>query len=576
MLRLVLAQLNVTVGDLPGNRDKIISYLDQSRQLEADIVAFPEMAITGYPPEDLLLKADFLQGAQRCLREIEKASHGLTVIVGTVHADTDLYNGAAVIHDAKLIDVYRKQYLPNYGVFDEDRYFSPGHQRMVFDRDGVVFGVSICEDIWYPDGPPEAQASEAGAELLINISSSPYHVGKGESRERMLATRAADNKAIVAYCNLVGGQDELVFDGRSLICDPQGEVIARAPQFTEALVVADLEPQQVFRARLLDPRRRKQSTSNGNSFQRIVLPGLKKSTTPAVRSDAAMIADPLPPAGEVYSALVLGTRDYVHKNGFQQVVLGLSGGIDSALTAAVAVDALGSENVTGVAMPTRYSSGHSLEDAEQLAANLGIRLIKVPIDDTFQSFLDTLAPVFDDLPQDITEENLQPRIRGTLLMALSNKFGWLVLTTGNKSEVGVGYSTLYGDTAGGFAVIKDVPKLLVYELSRYYNVVSKSDRIPQRVLEKPPSAELRPDQKDSDSLPDYGVLDPILQAYVEDSCSLEQIVSRGLDQEAARRITKLVDRNEYKRRQSPPGVKISSRAFGKDWRLPISNRYTGG
>jgi NAD+ synthase (glutamine-hydrolysing) len=572
VLRLALAQINATVGDLAGNRDKIIANLDDARRYSADIVVFPEMAITGYPPEDLLLKPDFVKAAQRTLHEIEEASAGLTVIVGTVHAETDLYNAAAVIHDGHLIEVYRKQYLPNYGVFDEDRYFSWGDQRMVFERSGVLFGVSICEDIWYPDGPPEAQASQAGAELLINISSSPYHMGKGQSRERMISTRAADNKAFVAYCNLVGGQDELVFDGQSLICDSQGEVIARAPQFSEAMLLADLDMQQVFRSRLLDPRRRKQNTKNGNGFRRVVLPSTTEST-PVRQSVVPTISVPLDPLAEVYTALVQGTRDYVRKNGFHQVVLGLSGGIDSSLTAAIAVDALGPENVIGAAMPTRYSSSHSLEDAEELARSLGIRLLTVPIDKTFQAFLDMFEPVFDGLPADITEENIQPRIRGTLLMGLSNKFGWLVLTTGNKSEVGVGYSTLYGDTAGGFAVIKDVPKVLVYQLSRYYNAVSRRDVIPQRVLDKPPSAELRPDQKDSDSLPDYEALDPILYAYVVESCCAEEIINRGCDEAMVRRVIRMVDRNEYKRRQSPPGVKVSPRAFGKDWRLPISNRY---
>jgi len=574
VLRIALAQINPTVGDLAGNRDKIIANLDDARRRGADIVVFPEMAITGYPPEDLLLKSDFVKATQRTLHEIEGACAALTVIVGTVHAETDLYNAAAVIHDGHLIEVYRKQYLPNYGVFDEDRYFCPGHQQIAFDRSGVVFGVSICEDLWYPDGPPEAQASHGGAELLINISCSPYHMGKGQSRERMISTRAVDNKAFVAYCNLVGGQDELVFDGQSMICDPQGEVVARAPQFDESMLVADLDMQHVFRSRLLDPRRRKQNGQNGAGFRRVVLPGAIEAR-PVRQSIEPTISVPLDLLAEVYRALVQGTRDYVRKNGFHQVVLGLSGGIDSSLTAAIAVDALGPENVIGVAMPTRYSSPHSLEDAQRLAQSLGIRLLTVPIDKTFQAFLEMLEPVFDGLPADITEENIQPRIRGTLLMSLSNKFGWLVLTTGNKSEVGVGYSTLYGDTAGGFAVIKDVPKILVYQLSRHYNSVSRRDVIPQRVLDKAPSAELRPDQKDSDSLPDYEALDPILHAYVVESCCAEEMISRDYNEEMVRRVIRMVDRNEYKRRQSPPGVKVSPRAFGKDWRLPISNRYGG-
>jgi len=573
ILRVALAQINTTVGDLAGNRDKILAWMDRAREMKADIVAFPEMAITGYPPEDLLLKPDFVEAAVRTLHEIVPASEGLTAIVGCVHADDDLYNAAAVLHNGQLTGIYRKQYLPNYGVFDENRYFRAGQQQLVFSRNGVLFGVSICEDIWYPDGPPEAQASHAGAEVLINISASPYHMGKGQSRERMLATRAADNTAFVAYCNLVGGQDELVFDGHSLVCGPQGEIIARGKQFDEELVLADLDTRQVFRWRLYDPRRRKINNPDGDAFQRIELADL--DPIPGREMVTPTLATPLERVAEVYHALVLGTRDYVRKNGFQQVVLGLSGGIDSSLTAAIAADALGPENVTGVAMPTRYTSSHSLEDTEQVARNLGIHFLTIPIDGTFQAFLDMLAPVFEGREPDVTEENIQPRIRGTLLMALSNKFGWLVLTTGNKSEVGVGYATLYGDTAGGFAVIKDVPKTLVYELARYRNAQAGWDIIPKRVLEKAPSAELRPNQFDTDSLPPYEVLDPILHAYVEESCSVTDIVRRGFDEETVRRVIRMVDRNEYKRRQSPPGVKITPRAFGKDWRLPITNRYGG-
>ncbi len=570
-LRLALAQINTTVGDLVGNKNKIIARLTEARELGTDIVVFPELAITGYPPEDLLLKPDFVEAAMRTLNELVPASQGLTAIVGTVYADGDLFNAAAILHDGRLVDVYRKEYLPNYGVFDEDRYFQAGQQRKVFVRDHAVFGVSICEDIWYPDGPPAAQALQGGAQLLINISSSPYYMGKGRARERMIATRAADSTAFVAYCNLVGGQDELIFDGQSLICGPQGEVIARGKQFQEDMLVTDLDLRQVFRARLHGPRQRKVNHANNHHFQFIELSGLEAVS----RSDSLSpaLSAPLESVAEVYEALVLGTRDYVTKNGFRQVVLGLSGGVDSSLTAAIAADALSAENVMGVAMPTRYSSAHSLEDAEQMACNLGIRFLKVSIDEIFQAFLDTLTPLFVGRVADLTEENIQPRIRGTLLMALSNKFGWLVLTTGNKSEVGVGYSTLYGDTAGGFAVIKDVPKTLVYALSRYRNQVAGRDLIPQRVLVKAPSAELRPDQKDSDSLPEYDVLDPILHAYVEESSSMADIARRGFDKETVWRVIRMVDRNEYKRRQSPPGVKITPRAFGKDWRLPISNSY---
>ncbi|MEW6265824.1 MAG: NAD+ synthase [Thermodesulfobacteriota bacterium] len=570
-MRIALAQINLTVGDLAGNRSRIVARLEEARRLGADVVAFPELAVTGYPPEDLLLKPDFVRAAMKSLQEIAPATQGLTAVVGTIHAVEDLFNAAAVFHDGRLVEVYRKQYLPNYGVFDEDRYFRAGRQRIVFESRGVRFGVSICEDIWYPDGPPEKQAAEGGAELLINISSSPYNQQKGFFRERMLATRAADNTAFVAYCNLTGGQDELVFDGQSLILGPQGETLARGPQFEEALIVADLDMRQVFRARLQDPRRRKDDADPARPFEVIGLGDLESRPEKPLLTPT--LAEPLEAVAEVYQALVLGLGDYVRKNGFREVFLGLSGGVDSSLAATLAADALGSDHVAGVAMPSRYSSDHSLEDAEILCRNLGIRLLQVPIDSAFQSFLDMLAPVFQDRPPDITEENIQSRLRGVTLMALSNKFGALVLTTGNKSEVGVGYSTLYGDTAGGFAVIKDVPKMLVYDLCRYRNRRAGRDIIPRRVLEKAPSAELRPDQKDTDSLPDYAVLDPILLSYVQENLSVEEIVRRGFDQATVRRVLLLVDVNEYKRRQSPPGVKITSRAFGKDWRLPITNRF---
>jgi NAD+ synthase (glutamine-hydrolysing) len=571
IIRVALAQINTIVGDLKGNRDKILEWIDKARQIKADIVVFPEMAITGYPPEDLLLKPDFVENAMHTLYEIISATKGLTAIIGCVWVEDDLYNAAAVCHNGKLMGVYYKQYLPNYGVFDENRYFRQGHQQLIFSQNGVFFGVSICEDIWYPDGPPRAQALYAGAELLINLSASPYHIGKGKQRERMLSTRAADNIAFIAYCNLVGGQDELVFDGYSLICGPQGEIIARGRQFEEDLIVADLDMRQVLRWRLFDPRRRKVYNHNGNNFQRIDLPDLEPILEREIITPT--LATPLERIPEVYHALVLGTRDYVLKNGFQKVVIGLSGGIDSSLTATIAADALGPENVTGVAMPTRYSSSHSLEDAEQLARNLGIHFLVIPIDNIFQSFLDALAPVFKGYEIDVTEENIQPRIRGTILMALSNKFGWLVLTTGNKSETGVGYATLYGDTAGGFAVLKDIPKTLVYQLANYRNELAGWDIIPKRVLKKPPSAELKPNQFDTDALPPYEILDPILHAYVEENCSIDDIIKRGFDEEIVRRVIRMVDRNEYKRRQSPPGVKITPRAFGKDWRLPITNWY---
>jgi NAD+ synthase (glutamine-hydrolysing) len=570
-LRIALAQINTTVGDLPGNRRKIEEQLELARRQEVDLVAFPEMAVTGYPPEDLLLKPDFVYAARQTLLDLLPQTKGLVAVIGGIWVEDDLYNSALIVADGQIQAVYHKQLLPNYGVFDENRYFKVGPANTVFRFGEACFGVSICEDLWYPDGPAREQAGPGGAQLLINISSSPFTLGKGSDRERMLATRAADNRSYLAYVNLVGGQDELVFDGQSLIFGPQGELLARASQFEEDFLVADLDLTEVLRWRLFDPRRRKQPQDNSGRLREIIIPPLPpvSKTVPAVPK----MQVPLTRSAEGYQALVLGTGDYLRKNGFKEVVLGLSGGVDSSLTAVLAADALGPDRVHGIALPTRFSSSHSLEDAEQLAQNLGIHFSVIPIDALFQTYLEVLNPHFQGLPEDLTEENLQPRIRGTILMALSNKFGWLVLTTGNKSETGVGYSTLYGDTAGGFAVLKDVPKILVYELCHYRNQRAGKELLPRRVLEKPPSAELRPDQKDSDSLPEYDLLDPILQAYVEESCSMEEMIHRGFDQGMVEKVIRLVDRNEYKRRQSPPGIKITTRAFGKDWRLPITNRY---
>lgn len=574
-IRIALAQFNMTVGDVEGNCRKIKDGIDEARELGANIVVFPEMAVSGYPPEDLLLKRDFLRTTSEGLLDLEPATQGITAIVGTPHATSDLHNAAAIFHDGKLADFYFKQYLPNYGVFDEDRYFQAGCDLPIFMLGDIRIGVSICEDIWYPSGPPEAQVTLGGAHILINISASPYHVDKGMFRERMISTRAADNAAFVAYCNLVGGQDELVFDGQSLFCGPQGEIIARAPQFEESMFVADLDIGQVFAQRLYHPRLRKIAGAGlqvGNGIRTIRLPSVQHIRQTPLRNIPTM-ASPLDHEAEVYQALVLGTQDYVFKNGFRKVVIGLSGGVDSSLTAVVAAEAVGPNNAVGVSMPTRYSSQHSLDDARQLAANLGIEYRLIPIDETFQSFLEMLASEFEGTESGVAEENIQARIRGAVLMALSNKFKLLVLTTGNKSEVGVGYSTLYGDTAGGFAVLKDVPKTLVYELCLYLNSREAQGIIPENVLTKPPSAELRPNQKDSDSLPEYEVLDPILRAYVEENRSVGEIVELGHDRKYVERIVGLVDRSEYKRRQSPPGVRITKRAFGKDWRLPITNAY---
>lgn len=574
-IRVVLVQMNAHVGDIADNCARIIERVKEARGIGADVVAFPEMVVTGYPPEDLLLKPDFIEEAQKAVLGLEEASKGLTLVVGGPELDIDMFNAAFVLHDGKLAGVYRKRYLPNYGVFDENRYFMQSRENKVFVRDGVRIGINICEDIWYPGGPHEQQALEGGAEILLNISSSPYHVGKGTERERMLATRAADNVAFVAFCNLVGAQDELVFDGHSVVFNPRGELIARGAQFEEDLVVADIDVSYVLTRRLQDPRRRAVRAEDRRELHAISLP--RAGAVPLLKKslDPRPLPPPLEKISEITRALILGTRDYIRKNGFSRVVVGLSGGVDSSLVAAIAVEAIGPENVVGVSMPARYSSDHSLADAKLLSANLGIECLVIDIDDIFQAFLDMLGPVFDGRPEDQTEENLQARIRGTTLMALSNKFGWLVLTTGNKSETGVGYSTLYGDTAGGFAVIKDLPKAMVYEVCQHLNDEAGFERIPGNVLHKPPSAELRPNQRDTDSLPPYEILDAILHALVDEGLSEESIVERGHSRELVSAISAQVDRSEYKRRQSPPGVKIMPRAFGRDWRVPITNAYTG-
>jgi NAD+ synthase (glutamine-hydrolysing) len=567
--RIALAQINPTVGDLEGNVTRIRAGLDQARALGCRLVAFPEMAITGYPPEDLLFKSAFIEANLKALADLVRASEGLTAVVGFVDKRDDIFNAAAVLHDGALAGVYHKQYLPNYGVFDENRYFQAGTEAPVFTLGETPFAVNICEDIWYPTGPTTRQAL-AGAELVVTINASPYHAGKGHQRERMIATRAADDVVCLAFVNMVGGQDELVFDGGSLIVNERGEPAARGRQFAEDFVVADLDLAAVFHARLRDSRRRKDK-QDAAPTSRIVLPALTPTAAPPglPREDVA----PLAPVAEVYEALVLGTRDYVRKNGFTHVVIGLSGGIDSSLVAAIAVEALGRENVSGVTMPSPYSSSGTRNDAKRLAKNLGIDFQTLPITPVFKGFKRSLASPFKGLKEDVAEENIQARIRGTLLMALSNKFGWLVLTTGNKSEIAVGYSTLYGDMAGGFAVIKDVPKTLVYEVSRHVNARAGRAVIPQSVFDRAPSAELRPDQTDQDTLPPYPELDAILQGYVEDDHGVSDLVARGFSEETVRRVIRMVDVNEYKRRQGPIGVKITPRAFGRDWRLPIVNRF---
>jgi NAD+ synthase (glutamine-hydrolysing) len=601
-LRLGLAQVNATVGDLDGNFKKLLEYVERARAQGVDVLAFPEMVITGYPPEDLLLKPSFIETAIARTRDLLPYTSGMTVIVGTVDRDVDLYNAAAVLHDGRWVGSYRKRYLPNYGVFDENRYFMPGTRNPVFVRDGTVIGLSICEDIWYAGGPLQEQVIRGGAEVVINLSASPYHAGKAQGRRRMLCTRAADNLAVVCYANLVGAQDEIVYDGNSLIVDEQGQVLAEGEMFVEDLVVADVELDAVFNARLHDPRLRKErALDSGETTPRIDLPmppGTARTvgaggtqvapaseaggnggtatevvTRPALERRAAVIQPEL--VTEIYTALVLATRDYVHKNGFESVVLGLSGGVDSALCACVAADAIGPKHVVGVSMPSPFTSGASKADAEALARALGLRFYSIPIQESFQAALAALTPAFTGRPPDTTEENLQARIRGNYLMALSNKYGWLVLTTGNKSEFSAGYTTLYGDMAGGFAVLKDVYKTMVYQLAHHRNRRGGEPPIPERTLTRPPSAELKPDQTDQDTLPPYDVLDPILRFYVEEDRSVKEIAGLGYEEALVRRVVAMVDRAEYKRRQSPPGVKISPRAFGKDRRLPITNRWTG-
>jgi len=577
-VRIALAQINPTVGDFAGNSDKIIANIERARAAGAEIVALPELALPGYPPEDLLLKPQFIEANLKALERILPAAKGIIAIVGCVAKSSDIYNAAAVICDGELKGFYYKNFLPNYGVFDEYRYFDAGQAAPIYAYGDVLIGVNICEDIWYPGGPTQLQAL-AGAQIIINISASPYHAGKGSARERMLATRAEDNAVALAYVNLVGGQDELVFDGQSLVIDERGETVAQGRLFEEDLLIADINAERVFKERLHDPRRRQERidiASEGISVERIVLREQSfAGKKPALAAVAGNQAEAVGLVEEVYRALVVGTRDYVKKNGFKKVVIGLSGGIDSALTACIAVAALGAEHVTCVFMPTRFSSAESGRDAAKLAENLGVDYHIIPIEETFEQYLKMLKPVFGNTPAGVAEENIQARIRGNLLMAFSNKYGALVLSTGNKSEVSTGYCTLYGDMAGGFSVLKDVPKTLVYRLAEYLNRQGREAVIPEYIITRPPSAELRADQKDTDSLPPYEVLDAILEFYVEEDLSAEAISSEGFDEKTVRWVIRQVDINEYKRRQAAPGIKITPRAFGRDRRMPITNRFHG-
>jgi NAD+ synthase (glutamine-hydrolysing) len=566
-LRVALAQLNLVVGDLEGNAARILQAYDRAEADGCDLVAFPELAVTGYPPEDLLLRPAFVAQAQESMEKVASRTGRATAVIGFPLLERDLYNAAAVCANGEVRGVYRKHILPNSTVFDEQRYFAASTtDGPLFNVAGTRVAVTICEDAWSPIGPISTQAA-GGAELVVNINGSPYYAGRLRERETMLATRAADASVPIVYVNTVGGQDELVFDGASLVFDEQGRLVARARQFTEELLVVDLDVRPTFRKRLLDPRGR---------WSAPTLAEVKVSDAHlGERGEPPRVEPALPPVREVYEALVLGTRDYVTKNGFADVIIALSGGIDSSIVATIATDALGPERVLGVLMPSRFSSEGSVTDADALATNLGIRTITVPIEAAHAAFLDMLAEPFAGTETGLAEENLQARIRGTVIMSLSNKFGALVLTTGNKSELATGYSTLYGDMAGGFSVIKDVPKMLVYALARDRNERAGRDLVPESVLDKPPSAELRPDQRDSDSLPDYALLDPILEGYVEGDLSVAELEDAGFDPEVVRSVARLVDRNEYKRRQAPPGVRVSPKAFGKDRRLPITNRWPG-
>jgi len=586
-LRVGMAQINPVVGDLTGNRKKILDNIRKARKQGVQLLTFPELVVTGYPPKDLLLKPKFIRKNIDIIDSILPETEGICVIIGFVDIAEDLYNAAAILHDGKWIGTQHKIYLPNYDVFDENRYFQAGTTSTLYDLDCALFGVNICEDIWFPGGPTMEMA-KSGAEIVINISASPFHAGKGGMRKQMISTRAKDNLTFVLFNNLIGGQDDLVFDGRSMIADPEGRIVITGRSFAEDLILADLNLSEVRQHRLKSPRNRRnvlEAKMAGNLLPVIVSEGKTKPfrkrscrqkinvrTNPFLLKPSEEIYNPYE---EVYAALKLGLADYAGKNAFKKVIIGISGGIDSALTAALAVDALGASNVVGVAMPSGISSPESLDDARTLAENLHFPLKVIDIEEIFQTFLATLANPFQGTKRDTTEENIQARIRGILLMALSNKFGYLVLSTGNKSEVAVGYATLYGDMAGGLAVLSDVPKTLVYKLADYRNGLGEEPVIPRRILTKPPSAELAPGQKDSDTLPDYEILDGILHAYIELDHGTDEIVARGYDRAIVNDVIRMIDRNEYKRQQAAPGIRITPRAFGSGRRLPITNKYRG-
>jgi NAD+ synthase (glutamine-hydrolysing) len=569
-MRLALAQINTTVGDLDGNREKIVGRLDEAKEAGAEIVLFPELAVTGYPPEDLLLRPGFVKEAERTLEQIALSARGIVAFVGAPHFDRDLHNVLAVCAGGEVKAIYRKRFLPNYGVFDEHRYFAPGRDLFLLEFGDTLIGPTVCEDIWQP-GPPATDLSLAGAQLIANISASPFHVGKDREREQMLATRARDNVCYVAFVNAVGGQDELVFDGHSVVLDDEGQVVARAPGFEEALLIVDIDPVEAVGRRLRDVRLRTLESERepGPEVPAIHIGAPRATREPVERTIAPMLDD----LEQMRLALELGLRDYVEKNGFEEIVVGLSGGIDSALTAALVAETVGPERVHLVSMPSRYSSVETQADARKLAENLGCPFLELPIEPVVESFEVVLRNVFSGHEGDLTEENIQARIRGTLLMALSNKFGWLVVATGNKSELSVGYATLYGDMAGGFALLKDVYKTDVFRLARHLNERAGRELIPLTTIERAPSAELRADQRDEDSLPPYAELDRVLEEYVELDRSREELADDGFDRDVVERALSLIDRAEYKRRQAPPGVKLRPRAFGRDRRVPITNRW---
>ena len=555
-LRIAMAQINPVVGDIQGNTDKIKNYIKQAQKENVDVITFPELALTGYPPEDLLFKTHFINDIKKHLEEVTKSTQGITAIIGLAREENGLLNSAAVIYDRKIINFYDKKILPNYGVFDEKRYFISGKNNPVYLINGITVGINICEDIWFEDGPTKDQA-DLGAQLILNINGSPFDTEKRDIRENMLKERALHNNLYISYTNMVGGQDELVFDGGSVLLNPAGEIISRGKAFEEDLIITDLYLEE--------------TTNFVESNTNIFVSNTFKNKNPRTIPDNQIVE--ISKLEQIHKALILGTRDYVNKSGFTKVILGLSGGIDSALTCYIAVKAFGKENVLGVIMPSRFSSEGSITDSQLLANNLGIDTKIIPIEPAYSSFLDMLSESFEGTSVDVAEENLQARIRGNILMALSNKFNWITLITGNKSEMATGYSTLYGDMAGGFAVLKDVPKTLVYELCRYINTLQDTDLIPETIITKPPSAELREDQKDEDSLPPYDILDAILKYYVEEDRSFQEIVDLGYDEEIVKRVTLLLDRSEYKRKQSPPGVKITPRNFGRDRRIPLINKY---